>query len=280
MDRSGKEIRREVYSDTAALGPALSPDGRTVGVFRYANGNMDLWSFDSVRRLWDRLTVAPGDEIYPLWSADGSRLFLAAARHGQLNIFTKAVNAPVGVGEELLLATPQIKWPMDLSRDGRFLLFTAPDPKTGMNIWALPLASSGVPKIVVGTEFNEQLPQFSPDGRWIAYQSDRSGRAEIYLRPLPGPGPDVLVSNQGGGQPRWNPNGTELFYVAPDDWMMGAAIRRKGDTFEPDRPTRLFRTNIGSGAPNTNRHQYAVAPERGPRISGFRSNYPALGSEV
>jgi hypothetical protein len=107
------------------------------------------------------------------------------------------------------------------------------------------------------------LPQFSPDGKWIAYQSDKTGRNEIYIRPFPGSGGDSLVSTNGGAQARWNPNGRELFYVAADDQLTAVPIRvgSNGTTLEPGTPVALFATTVGSRAINTNRHQYMVSPD-------------------
>ena len=116
---------------------------------------------------------------------------------------------------------------------------------------------------VVQTDFNERLAQFSPDGTWIAYQSDKTGRFEIYVQPFPGPGGDSRVSIDGGAQVRWNPNGKELFYIAADDRLMAVPIRfvSNGKAVEPGTPLGLFATNVGSTAINTNRQQYAVSPD-------------------
>jgi hypothetical protein len=104
---------------------------------------------------------------------------------------------------------------------------------------------------------------FSPDGKWIAYQSNKTGRFEIYFRRFPGPGSDSPVSSEGGAQVRWNPNGRELFYIAADDRLMAVPIRfsSNGETVEPAAPFALFATNVGSSAINANRHQYAVSPD-------------------
>ena len=145
-------------------------------------GNMDIWSYDTGRRTWDRLTVDPGDDIYPLWSPDGTRMVFGSNRNGgRMNLFRTVLGAPPG-SEELLLSTSQPKFPMDWSSDGRFLLYESLDPKRGFDIWALPLAGDHQPFAVVQTDFSERLPQFSPDGKWIAYQSDKTGRFEIYMR--------------------------------------------------------------------------------------------------
>ena len=143
--------------------------------------------------------------------------------------------------DELLLSTPEIKFPMDWSRDGRFLLYNIPDAKRGMDIWVLPLDSK-TPSPVIQTEFDELLPQVSPSGGWMAYQSNRTGRHEIYLRPFPGGGADVAVSNQGGTQPRWHPNGRELFYVTRDSRLMAIALSfsADGQHVEPELPRELF----------------------------------------
>ena len=261
VDRSGREIEKVVYSDTQSQGPSLSHDGRRVAVFRRVSGNTDIWFYETARRAWDRITFDPRDEIFPIWSRDGRRIVFAS-RRGEMDLYWLLLGAPPG-SEELLLSTSQLKVPMDWSPDGRFLLYDSLDPKRGVDIWALPLEGSRKPFEVVQTDFNERLPQFSPDGKWIAYQSDKTGRFEIYLRPFPGPGSDSPVSADGGTQVRWNANGGELFFIAPDDRLMAVPIRFFSDreTAEPGTPRALFTTNVGSAAINTNRQQYVVSQD-------------------
>ena len=168
------------------------------------------------RRAWDRITFDPGDDICPLWSPDGTSIVFGSVRktrRATVDLYRNLLSGPPG-SEELLLSTSQPKFPMDWSADGRFLLYDSLDPKRGFDIWALPLEGDRKPFAVVQTDFNERLAQFSPDGKWIAYQSDKTGRFEIYVRPFPGPGGDSRVSIDGGAQVRWNPNGKELFYIA------------------------------------------------------------------
>jgi Tol biopolymer transport system component len=261
VDRSGNETGKVVYPDTVALGPSLSRDGRRVGVFRQMNGNTDIWEYDTVSRAWDRITVDSGDDIYPLWSADGHHIVFGS-RRGEMDLYRKTLGTPPGSGEERLLSTPGVKFPMDLSRDGRFLLYDILHGG-GTDMWALPLDGDRKPLAIVQTEFDDRLGQFSPDGKWVAYQSNRSGRFEIYLRRFPGPGRDFRVSTEGGAQVRWNPTGKELFYIAADDRLTAVPIRfsADGETAEPGQPVPLFGTNLGSAAPNTNRQQYAVSPD-------------------
>ena len=263
VDRSGRELDKVIYDDTAAQGPSLSRDGRRLGVFRYKDSNMDLWSYDIGRRTWDRLTFDPGDDIYPLWAPDGRSIIFGAVRKGSpVSVYRRRLDAPPD-REELLLARSDGTFPNDWSPDGRFVLFTSPTSTGGSDIWALPLEGDRQPFEVVKTEFNEGLAQFSPDGKWIAYESDKTGRLEIYVRPFPGPGSDVRVSTEGGSQARWNPKGGELFYVAEDDRLMAVSIRPSPDgaTVEPGAPLALFATNIGSTAVLKYRQQYVVGPD-------------------
>jgi Tol biopolymer transport system component len=260
IDRSGRELNRVLYADSSGVGPALSRDGRRVAVFRLVMGNMDIWSYDTGRRTWDRLTVDPGDDIYPLWSPDDTMMIFGSNRNGgRMNLF-RTVPGAAPASEELLLSTSQPKFPMDWSSDGRFLLYESLDPKRGFDIWAMPLAGDRQPFAVVQTDFSDRLPQFSPDGKWVAYQSDKTGRFEIYLRPFPRPGPDARVSIDGGTQVRWDPHGKELFFIAADGQFMSVPVRFPSqDDVEPGRPVALFATSIGN--PAANRHAYAVAPD-------------------
>jgi eukaryotic-like serine/threonine-protein kinase len=262
VDRSGREVEKVVYPDSASTCPALSPDGRRVANFRFANGNMDIWSYETARRAWERITFDAGDDIFPLWSPDGSRIAFGSRRSGSMNLYWKLVGGPPG-SEEPLLSTPDVKFPMDWSRDGKLLLYNVLDPQRGADIWALPLNGDRKPFEVVRTDFNERLPQFSPDGKWIAYESDKTGRFEIYVQRFPGPGGDLSVSAGGGTQVRWNPTGKELFYVDADDRLMAVPLGFSSDgvSVEPGPPRPLFATNVGSSAFNNNRQQYMVSPD-------------------
>ena len=136
------------------------------------------------------------------------------------------------------------------------------DPKTRPNLWVLPLSGERKPFPFVNTNFDERNGQFSPDGRWVAYQSNESGRFEIYVQPFPGPGGKWQVSTGGGVDPRWRHDGKELFYIASDGKLMSAAVQRSGQTLEASTPVALFQTRIvGGNLSNTQRQQYAVAPD-------------------
>ena len=135
------------------------------------------------------------------------------------------------------------------------------NPRTGWDVWVLPLAGDRKPVPVANTNFDEREGQFSPDVRWIAYQSNESGRGEIYVQPFPGPGAKLQVSTNGGSQVRWRRDGKELFYIAPDNKLMAVPITvaPNGQTLEPGTPVELFPTQIASNP--AGRQQYAVSSD-------------------
>jgi Tol biopolymer transport system component len=143
------------------------------------------------------------------------------------------------------LSTPQSKSATDWSADGQFLLYRSVDPAMSHDLWALPLQGDKKPFQVVRGEFIEPYGQLSPDGKWVAYQSDESGRAEVYIRPFRSAGAPTLVSTNGGAQMRWRQDGGELIYVALDGHLMAVPLRVKGADLEAGTPVSLFETRIG-----------------------------------
>jgi dipeptidyl aminopeptidase/acylaminoacyl peptidase len=163
----------------------------------------------------------------------------------------------------LLLETDHESSPSDWSNDRRFLLFRSRDPQTGWDLWILPLSGDRKAFPFLQTQFDEREGQFSPDGKWIAYQSNESGQFEIYVRPFPGPGEKVRISNNGGAQPRWNKNGKEIFYVALDSKMMAASVKvSPNGSLETQTPAVLFAAHIAGGVlPGIQKQQYAVSSD-------------------
>jgi dipeptidyl aminopeptidase/acylaminoacyl peptidase len=262
FDRSGKETGKLGDPDGAApLNPALSPDSQRVAVRRSVGENTDIWLIDTRSGLFSRLTSVTGLHNFPVWSPDNRYVAFSANlnRAGVNDLYRKSLDGTER--EELLLATPQNKGLADWSPDGRFLLFRSVDPKTGNDIWAESVADrKSFP--VVQTNFDERDAQFSPDGTWIAYQSNETGSFEIWARPFPGPGTRVRISNNGGTQVRWRRSGKELFYIALDGRLMAVPIRfTQGDAVESGTPVPLFATRIGGALQGQNRHQYVVAAD-------------------
>src|SRR5439155_7244065 len=149
----------------------------------------------------------------------------------------------------------------DWSKDGRFLLYIENDPKTGRDLWALPVADNNPkPHPVVKTPFDEGSAQLSPDGRWIAYETNESGRYEIVVQPFPEANAKSFVSTSGGLHPRWSANGKELYFVARDGKLMAAPLTVKNSTLEAGTPVPLFSAGIyGGGTDNFPSPQYAVS---------------------
>jgi serine/threonine protein kinase len=263
LDRSGKSIGTIGAPDTANLTDVeLSPDGKRVAVYRTVNGNPDVWLIDTVRGVPTRFTFDAALDNFPVWSPDGSRIAFQSNRKGFQNLYWKLSS---GAGtDDLLLESDQNKAPTDWSSDGRFLLFRSTDAQTGFDLWVLPVSGDKKPFPFLKSSFEEREGQFSPDGKWIAYQSNESGRSEIYVQPFPGPGGKFQISANGGAQPRWNKNGKEIFYVSLDSKMMAAPVKLSpdGQSLETGTPAALFPVRIAGGPlSGIFRQQYAVSSD-------------------
>ena len=261
FDRSGKAVGQAGNPDSNALMyPDLSPDGRRVALTRTVLGNMDIFLMDLLRGgSFTRFTFEPTNDIDPLWSKDGTQIVFSSNRKGVFDLYRKPSN---GVGsEELLLESPKAKVAQDWSRDGRFLLYYDVDPKSGRDLWALDLNSKErKPNAVANTPFEESMAEFSPDGHFVAYQTNESGSFQIVVKTFPQATGKWQVSTGGGVSPRWRVDGNELYFIAPDGKLMAAPVTASGSVFEPRTPVALFQTHIFSGGTAANnRHQYAVS---------------------
>jgi serine/threonine protein kinase len=269
FDRSGKELERVGDASATVGSPSMSPDGRRVAGHRRASDeNWDIWLLELGRGVFSRFTSTDArNEVNPVWSPDGHRIvFMSRGKVDAGELYEKATTG--GAREEPLVVTGQDKSPSDWSPDGRFLLYENTDPKTPGNkwgdLWALPMDSDRKPfPVVQSSAYQEQNGQFSPDGKWIAYESNESGRVEIYLQPFPGPGAKTLVSTSGGAQVRWRRDGKELFYIALDERLMAVPIGlpSSGETVEIGTPVSLFRTHIGGAVLSPLPQQYVVDAE-------------------
>jgi len=264
FDRSGATVGVAAAADAESpLNPALSPDGRLVALSRSTQGNVDIWLLDLGRRVLSRFTSDPRPEIYPVWSPDGTRIAYAKPNLSGLgfNLYQRTTG---GTGEEVaLLESSENMVPEDWSRDGRFLSYITSDSAGRWDLGVLSVGGTSKPIRITKTPYNEMGSQFSSDGHWIAFESDESGRNEIYVQSFPGPGAKTIVSTGGGLQPRWRRDGQELFYVAPDGKLMAVAmhVTPDGRTLEPSSPIPLFVTRISSTRTGGSRHEYVVTAD-------------------
>jgi Tol biopolymer transport system component len=263
FDRTGKPLGVAGETDTSGLSsPELSADDQRVVVARTVQVNQDIWLMDLARGGFTRFTFDAAQDTLPLWSPDGTRVAFSSSRKSVFNLYLGRANAPGS--EELLLETPNVKVAQDWSADGRFLLFYDVDTKkTGRDLWSLDLTDKEhKPRVVMNTPFEETMAQFSPDGRWVAYQTNESNRFEIVVQPFPeAPGVKFQVSTGGGVAPRWRADGRELYFIAPDSSLMAVpVIKMDGSMFEVGTPAALFPTRIvGGGGVSTNRPNYDVS---------------------
>ena len=244
LDRTGREL--ETLGPSADhYAPRLSPDGTRLAEGRVdpESTTSDIWLTDLTRNVSSRFTFDPADDVLPVWSPDGKRLFFASSRDGVQNLYQAASDRPGS--EELLLRSDAWKVADDVSPDGRFLIYETSTPKTRIDLWILPLSGDRTPKPYVATPFGEFSAQFSPDGRWVAYMSNESGRDEVYVQPFPGPGGKWQVSTAGGSMPRWRRDGKELFYFGADGRLMATEVAL-GPSFESRTPTALFKVSLPS----------------------------------
>jgi Tol biopolymer transport system component/predicted Ser/Thr protein kinase len=257
FDRTGKTVSVVAEPVNTSFNCELSPDGRRVAVYRNIQSNTDVWLIDVLRSTAQRATFDAAVDSQPVWSPDSTRIAFASNRKGTYNLYIKSTSG--ASADELLLESPHINLPMHWSPDGRLLLYTDSDPKTGWDLWALPITGDHKPVPVANTPFEERGGQFSPDGHWVAYQSNETGQFEIYVQPFPGPGYRSQVSRAGGTDPRWRHDGKELFFMSPDAKVMAATVQASGATFEAAVPVVLFQTRVATGGNFNLKQQYDVS---------------------
>jgi eukaryotic-like serine/threonine-protein kinase len=241
MDAAGKFTPlRETPGNCSDL--AISPDGKRLAMDISDGKRSDIWEYDWERDTLTRITFAGVTNIDPIWTPDGQRIVYASTEKGAAtNLWW--IRADGGGDAQRLTESKNAQIPWSWSPDGKILAYFENNPATGFDVITMPVEGSvksgwkpGQSKPFVNTTFNEILPAFSPDGKWIAYQSNESGVSEIYVRPFPGPGGKWQISAGGGAYPEWSRDGKELFYRAPDLKMMAANYTESGDSFRADKP--------------------------------------------
>lgn len=231
----------------------LSPDGNKVLMGRLSPETQmeDLWIFQIDPGAWTRFTFDPLAAAEARWSPDSKQVVYFAKPHGTLGIYRKAGD---GSGtEETLFQQDHWLAARSIMPDGRYLLYETIDPESGPDLWLLPLFGDRKPVPFIQSSFGEGNASFSPDGRLVAYASDKSGQFEIYVRPFAGPGPESQISSGAkvslmGGSPiavHWRRDGKELFYLSRD-WKVMSVPVSAGPAFKPSVPRPLFAVPPGS----------------------------------
>jgi dipeptidyl aminopeptidase/acylaminoacyl peptidase len=243
-DRQGK--RTDTLDESVVYySPELSPDGKelAVDVLDPTTGNVDIWLYQLANNLKTRLTFGRSVNMSPVWSPDGTQIAYTSNRNGVFDLYRKFANS--SGGDELLLQTSTNKNPTDWSPDGRYLLFEQGDPtKTAKSdIGVLPLFGDRTPFMLAASEAGAREALFHPNGRWVAYTSDETGRDEVYVTSFPHPGSLRQISTAGGEHPYWGRDGKELFYLAPDLQIMVTEVNGQGSTFESGAVHPLFSTH-------------------------------------
>ena len=244
FDRAGQRLPIASSADRIS-NIALSPDGTRVAARRFFQGNYDIWVIDLARGTTSRATSSPAPDGAPVWSPDGGRIAFSSERGKAGNIYV--TEASGSGGEEALLSSEQPNDPTDWSSDGRYLLFTRQDPVTLKDLWALPLFGDRKAFPVLQTQFLEEQAHISPDGQWIAFVSNESGKWEVYLQRFPRASAKWPVSTAGGSQPRWRRDGREIYFVDPKSTLYAVGVTL-GARVEIGQPRSLFPSSLGDYA--------------------------------
>ena len=256
LDRNGREL--ETIGDSANYGnPALSRAGDRLAfnLDDSRNAKTDIWIRDLARGVNSRFTFGTGNNVVPLWSPDGGTVVFSSNREGVPDLYEKPAT---GQGEEKLLSkSDETKYACDWSRDGRYIAYMSQGKKTQFDIWVLPTFGDRKPIPVAVSPFNEGKPVFSPDGRFLAYTSNESGRPEIYVQTFPGTGGKWQVSTAGGNDASWRADGKELYYRAVDQKLMAVDIPAGGN-FQAGIPRALF---LGRVQPGNARNKYLASAD-------------------
>ncbi len=241
FDAGGKQLET-VGKLLDASAPAVSHDGRrvAVSVTDPQKNHSDVWIDDLTRTTATRLTFGEKDEFIPRWSPDDTRVAYADDRKSPGDIYVKRAS---GTGDdELVYATSTFKGPNDWSPDGKTLLFQELASKTGWDLWTYSFSDHKA-QVFLRTPFNEVLAQFSPDGRWVSYQSNESGKIQVYVVPFTGSAGKWQISTEGGQWARWSRDGKQIFYLTLDYKLVAVDVSARGDEFVAGIPRILFQAN-------------------------------------
>lgn len=249
MDRDGKS-QALTPDDGAYEDLDLSPDGHRIAMTVEGQA-WNIWIYDISRATLSRFTF-DNDNRDPHWSPDGMHVAYQSFRNGKYGIYWKPSD---GSGqEEQLMSSQDWTTASSFSPDGKELVYNDESPETGMDIMVLPLEGERRSRPLIHTKFNEQFGAISPDGHWLAYQSDETGRDEIYVQKYPGLGGKRQISNAGGSRAVWSRDSREIFYLSGNK-LMAVPVETKG-TFTPGTPHAIATVDYFATG-----HCYDVLPD-------------------
>jgi len=253
LDRDGKPGALIPLPPGKYANVAISPDQQRAVVERYSDANsMDLWMVDLPRALISRFTHLPSAHIFnETWSPDGSKIAFNSDADGPYDIYEKDAN---GEGDERVLyhSSAPFKNITQWTDDGRYLLFDQPDPATGWDVWALPTSGEAKPFAVIRGRYNEQNGHLSPDGKWVSFVSDESGRLEVYVSAFPSSGARYQVSTNGGQFDGWSPDAKKLYFVSLDGATFVTDVQTS-PTFRTSTPRMVFKSRSDLAGINATR---------------------------
>jgi Tol biopolymer transport system component/tRNA A-37 threonylcarbamoyl transferase component Bud32 len=266
-DRSGRVIdtlgEPTTFFDDGS--PTISPDGSHAAVAILGErGISGIWLVNTKSGVRNRFTLDDDDHTTAAWLPDGSHLAMESAMEGASRLFLKSADGS-GMVQELFKSRASSAAACSFSPTGRLLLFTEETEKTGSDILILPLVGGGAPTPLAATAAQEDGAQFSPNGRFVAYSSDATGRVEIYVAAFPRPGDTWQVSQEGGREPRWSRDGKELFFFNRDNWLVAAAVDTSASRFEVTAINPLFQVPSRGSEFNW---RYDVFPDGGHFLVG------------
>jgi serine/threonine-protein kinase len=257
VDRTGKEER--ITAPTRSYeAPRISPDGKQLAL-AITDQESDIWVWDLVRADFRRLTFDPWVDTFPVWTPDSRRIVFSSQSGGVLNLWWKAANE-TGPAERLTTSANN-QWATSVSSDGKQVVLTELTPATGRDLMLLTLDGSHRVAPLLQTPFDELRGDISPDGHWLAYESNNSGQFDIRVRPFPNTSVgEYQLSTSGGTRPVWNHNGKELFFFGADGTLMGVPVDATAAMWHAGAPTKLLESRYYTGGGNPNR-SYDVSPD-------------------
>jgi Tol biopolymer transport system component/predicted Ser/Thr protein kinase len=242
LDRAG-HAQPAIANAGNYLGPRLSPDGQQIlyGLPDPVSGTLDLWLYDTGRRVSRRITFDPHDDFVGVLTPDATHVIYSSNRLGFPNLFIKPVDGSDEVALTKSAGVPEFA--EDISPDGSVILFRRISAEKQNDLFSMELSGKTVVPLAA-SQFNETQPAFSPTGRWIAYVSNESGRYQVYVTRYPVGSARVQITADGGSQPTWRGDEKELFFLAPGGRMMSVSIDTTGGALKPGVPVHLFDASL------------------------------------